>query len=360
MENPTLELATTIFGRYSIAVVTPFTPPNEDGVQSIDFGLLEIQLNRVCIRLNILREYYEQIGGIIVSGTTGEQHSMDVAEKCELYAFAAGIGKRHGIPIIAGISTTVTSFLTRLVHSAVGSGCQGIMLGIPPYIRASDEELADSYVGVVRQCVPKTFPVLLYNNIMRNGYGPSLPIMADWYRRGYICGVKYAVAPHEEFLRQTTELLRLCPKLRLYTGSDVLCPGLLLNPAGTEPDDFSHPQFYGLTSIVGNLFPFEMGVAISRICNSVELKDPTTMTPLQQQEHGLSLHAKLIPVSNAVLVGLSVPVGIKFGLTVLGAIEEIEEGLRGGEARAPLGKISHEKKDEIRSLVQQYVECSRT
>jgi hypothetical protein len=62
-----------------------------------------------------------------------------------------------------------------------------------------DEEFA-SYVRAVVQSLSEaeaedgsmspSIPVLLYNNSVRNGSGPSCAAMAQWYRAGWIGGVK--------------------------------------------------------------------------------------------------------------------------------------------------------------------------
>ena len=64
-----------VFQRYSIAIVTPFLSFSDDINQPIDFNSLESVLNHTCQGLNKLKSKYStenNIGGLIVSGSTGE------------------------------------------------------------------------------------------------------------------------------------------------------------------------------------------------------------------------------------------------------------------------------------------------
>eukprot|EP01034_Spumella_vulgaris_P035044 gene35044-43211_t len=71
---------------------------------------------------------------------------------------------------------------------------------------------------------------------MRNGYGPSIPLIAELCRDGTLWGVKHAVLP-DVFMSQAKQLLELEPSLRLYTGSDKLSAQVL---------DFSDETSIGL------------------------------------------------------------------------------------------------------------------
>lgn len=82
-----------VFRRYSVAIVTPFEDARDEDAavggiehpQRIDFEAFGRCIDHVAEGLQRLGgEFGGQIGGIIVSGSTGEQHSMSIAERQEV------------------------------------------------------------------------------------------------------------------------------------------------------------------------------------------------------------------------------------------------------------------------------------
>eukprot|EP01032_Pedospumella_encystans_P029011 gene29011-32761_t len=315
----------SVFGKFSVAIVTPFVDSKHNPAQPIDFEGLENMIVHVASGLQVTRQERPLIGGIIVSGTTGEQHTMTLEERAKLYSQSVSIANRFDIPVVAGIAHTTIAGVKQLTHAALDAGCKGIMLGLPPYTRLCDEEIR-VYILSVKSLVPTDFPILLYNNSMRNGYSPSLPLLAELCANGTLWGIKHAVLP-DQFLDHAKTILELCPSARLYTGSDKLA-GSLLSPTAPAP------RFYGLTSILGNLYPTEMATAIANLAS----EDSATA------EVGKAAHEKLIKVIDPVLLGTSLPVGLKYALR--------SKGLKAGFTREPMGFISEEKKHEIDSALQ--------
>jgi 4-hydroxy-tetrahydrodipicolinate synthase len=313
-----------VFKRYSIAIVTPF---RDDDEQSIDeAGVAEV-VAHTCTALASLRATSSDIGGIIVSGTTGEQHTMTKEERIKLYYTVIRYAEPFGVPVACGVSATTSKVAAELAEAAVAAGCHGIMLGLLPYVRCNDEELT-SYVHAVRAVVPDTVPILLYNNVIRNGYSPSLEAIAQWYHSGAIYGMKYAIAPHADFVHNSWKMLGLAPALPMYTGSDVLIadflkPGIL---AGAS-DEGTDRVYYGVTSVVGNIIPRYMGQAVLNLING------------ELREEGLEMHAKAASLATSALTGVSVPVGIKYSLNSL--------GIRAGVCRRPVGSLPTDRKAEI-------------
>lgn len=309
-----------VFGKYSVAVVTPFVDSNINPTQPIDYEGLENMIAHVAAGEQKVRQERELIGGIIVSGTTGEQHTMTLEERAKLYVRSVAIANRFNCPIVAGIAHTTVTGVKQLTHAALDAGCKGIMLGLPPYTRLCDEEIK-RYILSVKALVPDDFPILLYNNSMRNGYGPSLPLLAELCADGTLWGIKHAVLP-DQFMDHAKTILELCPTARLYTGSDMLARVLLTNTAPA-------PRFYGLTSILGNLYPAEVATMIADI----------TSENTMEADRGQKAHEKLAKVIDPVLVGMSLPVGLKYALR--------SQGLQAGFTREPVGFIVEEKKMEI-------------
>lgn len=334
-----------VFGKVSVAAVTPFVDPEVDPLQPVDCDSLRNVIQHIAAGLADQRSKFGLIGGIIVSGTTGEQHTMTVEERCELFALAVPIAERCGIPVAAGIAATTIASVQCLVHAALSAGCKGIMLGLPPYCRLCDEEIRE-YVMAVKTEVPDGFPILLYNNVMRNGYGPSMDLIAELCRSNVIWGVKHAVLP-DQFHSQALRLLELEPTVRLYTGSDKMAVELL-TPVAENSSTIPVPRFYGLTSIVGNIYPAEIATIVSMLTANAPSTATTDSNKDREKEHQKAheLHQGLCPVLDAVLLGCSLPVGIKYALR--------RKQLGGGHTRLPVGFVSEAKMREIDAALEGY------
>jgi 4-hydroxy-tetrahydrodipicolinate synthase len=325
-----------VFGRYSVAIVTPFVDHKVDAAQPVDEVGLECMITHVGSKLADLRMSHDLIGGIIVSGTTGEQHTLSPDERASLYRLSVKLAKKLEVPVIAGVAATTVASATSLAKAAVDAGCEGIMLGLPPYCRLCDEEIK-TYVLAVRAVVPAAnFPILLYNNVLRNGYGPSLPLLAELCREGVIWGIKLAVAP-DEFMSQSLQLLQLHNKMRLYTGSDKLAGDVL----STAADRCILPRFYGLTSIAGNLYPEAVGEVVSSLSS----------TNAETVELGEAAHKRLVPVLDAMLLGVSLPAGLKLAMRL--------RGIQAGFTRQPVGYVSEAKVAEISAALEKYEASGR-
>lgn len=340
-----MEMGDKVFGRVSVAVVTPFMDSSVDSEQPVDLDAVESMVVHVATGLAAARQVHGLVGGIIMSGTTGEQHTMTIEERSSLYELAVSVASRFNIPIAAGIASTTFSGVIKLTRAALTAGCQGIMLGLPPYCRLGDEEIR-TYVLAVKALVPANFPILLYNNVMRNGYGPSLDLLAELCRSGTIWGIKHAVLP-DDFMPQAQKLLALEPSARLYTGSDKLSVDLLNFgkpapapapvPGSADATTTDVPRFYGLTSIMGNIFPEEVA---HMICELTSAGDDDAV------QRGTARHTRLLPVIDAVLLGSSLPVGLKFALRY--------RNLPGGFTRQPVGFLPESKHMEIAEALQRY------
>jgi dihydrodipicolinate synthase/N-acetylneuraminate lyase len=137
----------TSFGRISIAIVTPFVKPTNSSIcQIVDEKSLISTIKHVAKGLSNTREILisksssninidDIIGGIIIPGTTGEQHSLSIEEKKRLYEISAETSSLFNINTLAGVAAMTTFDAIDLAKHAVKVGVKGIMLGLPPYIR---------------------------------------------------------------------------------------------------------------------------------------------------------------------------------------------------------------------------------
>jgi Dihydrodipicolinate synthase/N-acetylneuraminate lyase len=215
----------TQFAPYSVAVITPYT--QEDTVD-------EAAIHRMV-------RYYEkkQVPALLVSGSTGEQHSLAIEEKIRLYQ-AVKDAAPDNMPLYAGVAAIRTRDAVRLAEEAERAGMSAIMLGFPPYIRPNQREAA-AYVETV--CSAASLPIMLYNNPIRTGFNLEPSNLVRLVQSNpRIAALKEAGNP--ENVKQI--------KAELGTDFQVLS-GIDL----TITDYFTQ-GYDGLTSVAGNLFPIEM------------------------------------------------------------------------------------------------------
>ncbi len=209
---------------YSVAMITPYTPGDE--------------VDEAGIRRMV--EYYKEQGvpALLVSGSTGEQHSLTVDERVSLYC---AVKKAAGdLPLYAGVAAIRTRDAVRLAKEAEQAGYTAIMLGFPPYVRPNQEEAAQ-YVQAV--CAAVTLPVMLYNNPLRTGFNLEPETLIRLIEEHpQITALKEAGSP--EHVKLTQE--GLAPGFQVLSGSDLTIA------------EYFAKGYNGLTSVAGNLFPREM------------------------------------------------------------------------------------------------------
>lgn len=255
---------------------------------------------------------------------------MNFGERVLLYEIVSRICKNIGCPFAVGVSATSLEDVTALAMKGVEVGCDGIMLGLPPYLRLCQEEIIH-YVESVRSVVPHRIPILLYNNVTRNSYGASAETLVYLHQQGIIWGVKHA---SPEFAQDCDNLFGLDPSIKLYTGSDVLIKNLMT---------IGDHKFYGLTSILGNIFPTELAEMIADFVFS-DGED----TGLVSHKNMTRRQVLLQELSDAILLGCTLPVGVKYALKL--------RGVPGGDSRRPIGFLSDSKKLEIEIQVNKFLE----
>lgn len=119
-------------------MITPF---------SQDDALDETSIHRMV-------RYYEEnkVPALLVSGSTGEQHSLTVDERIHLYRAVKDASPAR-MPLYAGVAAVRTRDAVRLAKEAEQAGLSAIMLGFPPYVRPNQRE-AVLYVQAVCSATP--------------------------------------------------------------------------------------------------------------------------------------------------------------------------------------------------------------
>ena len=282
------------FSPYTVAMVTPF---EEDG-----------RLGETSVRA--LTRYLVETGvpALLVSGSTGEQHSMTVEEKAQLYAWTA----KAAVPVYAGVAAVRTSDAVRLAQAAERAGCAGIMLGFPPYVRLTALDALE-YIRRVGAATP--LPLLLYNNPLRTAFDllPETLLQA------------VVEVPTVQAVKEAGDASRAA----IYRQS--LGDGFQVFSGGDRLIAESWAKGYnGLTSIAGNLWPREVAAIVEALASGDRARGEAFLKPLA-------------PLFEAVIEP-QLPSTLKYAMRL--------RGLPGGWCREPLGHLGTELERRVEAALQ--------
>jgi 4-hydroxy-tetrahydrodipicolinate synthase len=161
------------YGKILIPMVTPF---KED--QSVDYEKAK----------QLARYLAEKKKGdcLILSGTTGEFHTMTFDERVKLFEVVKeAVGTR--IPLMAGVGCASTIETIRLAKKAEELGFELVMIVAPYYARPNQEELYVHYRKVAEAVGVK---ILLYNIPIFTGVNIEPETVAKLAEIPNIVGIK--------------------------------------------------------------------------------------------------------------------------------------------------------------------------
>lgn len=189
-----------------------------------------------------IRDLYKQgIKSVLVSGTTGEQHSLNLQEKIEIINGLELEEELIGnMEIIFGVASIKQKEAEELAKKIRHTKISGIMLGYPPYVIPTQEE-AMIYTKRIINLSNK--PTILYNNPKRTGFDLSDKSIIQLSEIDLVVGIKDA-GNKEKIERIKNGMLR--KNLYFYAGGEV---------------DLDEKVLYGynrLSSIAGNVSPIEI------------------------------------------------------------------------------------------------------
>jgi 4-hydroxy-tetrahydrodipicolinate synthase len=215
---------------YSVAMVTPF---NKAG--NLDTASVPAVVN-----------YYldQKIPGLLVSGTTGEQHCMTIDERKQLYNLVGKVADGK-CQLYAGVAAFKTNDAKELACAAKDAGFNGIMLGFPPYRIPSQKE-AEIYVKEVAESA-KGLPIFLYNNPNRNGFKMEPETFVRVAKSvDNVLGIKETGDP-TYVKRMKDGLGDAASSYTFFTGAD-----------SSFIDWYTTHGYTGITSIAGNVYNEEV------------------------------------------------------------------------------------------------------
>jgi len=189
-----------------------------------------------------IRDLYQQgVKSVLVSGTTGEQHSLTLDEKIELLnGLVSEAELMNHMKMIFGVSSIRQKEAEELAEEIRHTPISGIMLGYPPYVVPTQEE-ALVYSEKIINLSQK--PVSLYNNPERTGFDLSAQSMIQLSKTEFVMGIKDAGG--EEKVRQLKNKIKR-EDFYFYAGGEA---------------DLEEKVSYGinrLSSIAGNVAPAEI------------------------------------------------------------------------------------------------------
>jgi 4-hydroxy-tetrahydrodipicolinate synthase len=279
------------------AVVTPLTEQEE-----VDEEALEVVLNRLIGK---------GVHGVFTVGTTGEFWALTPEEKRRVFRrTVACTGGR--VPVYLGTCANSTREAVMLSEWAAEAGADCISVLTPCFITPTDEELFRHYAAIAKAV---DIPILLYGNPDRTGVKLSVGLTARLAEQfPNVVGIKDSSGD----LTLTTEYIRKCPKgFRTIMGRDTLIfAGLMHGTAGA-------------IAASANIAP-EIGVAIYEHFVKGDL------------QKALEYQDRLAPLRLAFTLG-SFPIVLKEGAEMV--------GLPAGPARAPIGRLSPEKRKQLRDIL---------
>ena len=278
-------------------IVTPFTADD-----SIDTDALRRVIRHVAAA---------GVHGIFVAGTSGEAYALTDDEVATLTEVALEeVGDR--LPVYAGTGAVTTRQAIERTVRATRMGAHAISLITPYFISPTEEELYAHFAAIAEST---SLPILLYSNPARTGVRISLPV---------ICRLAQAF-PHVVGIKESggdmTHMLRILrdtpPGFRLFSGMDTLIFSSLVSGAS------------GAIAASANVVP----KLVVEIYESVQAGNLARAQELQ---------ASLIPFRTAFTLG-TFPVIIKEALNLI--------GMEVGYARAPVGKLTADAREQLRSLL---------
>lgn len=185
--------------------------------------------------------YKQGVKSVLVSGTTGEQHSLNLKEKIELInSLEQEEELISNMEIIFGVSSIRQKEAEELAQRIRNTRLSGMMLGYPPYVMPTQEE-ALAYSKSIIQYSAK--PTILYNNPKRTGFDLSTNSIIQLSKLDLVVGIKDAGN-----------------KEKVETIKDGIHKNALYFYAGGEVG-LEEKVAYGydrLSSIAGNISPLEI------------------------------------------------------------------------------------------------------
>ncbi|AUJ30410.1 dihydrodipicolinate synthase family protein [Liquorilactobacillus hordei] len=201
-------------------------------------------LNAMATIQHVINLQKNGIHSVLISGSTGEQHSLSNHEKKKLLLEIANVdGFKNNFEIIFGISNIrqkKAENLAQFVHKI--DNVKAILVGFSPYVIPTQAEAIQYFKSIVALADK---PTIIYNNPRRTGFDLSIDSIIEISQDPRVVGIKEAGNP-----KRIKELLQRLPpnksEFYVYAGGEKnLAENISLG-------------FNRMSSIWGNLYPSEI------------------------------------------------------------------------------------------------------
>ena len=266
-----------LVNEYHIAVPTAFYD-NED-------------LNTEATLQHIRNLYDQGVKSVMVCGTTGEQHSLTLAEKLQLLkSIDAATFLPDDLEIIFGVASIRQKEALQLAEKVNASAkINGVLLGFSPYILPSQKE-ARLYVEAIAKVIEK--PIILYNNPRRTGFNLELDTFAELIRLPNIIGIKDAGDS-----ARIPELISVADKkIYVYAGGEIDLDKKIALGANR------------LSSMAGNLYPSEVEAYFTDLLRG--RADKTKNAGIEEKIHNVFADNPIIYIKNEITKHMQIDMGI--------------------------------------------------
>ena len=266
-----------LVNEYHIAVPTAFYD-NED-------------LNTEATLQHIRNLYDQGVKSVMVCGTTGEQHSLTVAEKLQLLkSIDAATFLPDDLEIIFGVASIRQKEALQLAEKVNASAkINGVLLGFSPYILPSQKE-ARLYVEAIAKVIEK--PIILYNNPRRTGFNLELDTFAELIRLPNIIGIKDAGGS-----ARIPELISVADKkIYVYAGGEIDLDKKIALGANR------------LSSMAGNLYPSEVEAYFTDLLRG--RADKIKNAGIEEKIHNVFSDNPIIYIKNEITKHTQIDMGI--------------------------------------------------
>lgn len=264
-------------------------------------------------KLECLLSWYlnEGIHGIIPCGTTGETFLLSHKEQKTIIEVCISVTEKK-IPVFAGICPRSLEEGKILIKQAEKAGADGLLVGVPPYIKLSQDGIYQYYKTINDNV---GLPIILYNIPDRTSVNINIEILIKLAKLENIKAIKHA------------------PK-------DLSSPIVLRNILG---DNFY--QFSGDDSTTIAFLAQGGHGGISGTANIIPGKILQLWKAWKKKDFHkiIELNKKLMPLYKILSVD-SYPASVKFAVSLLGRCNE--------EVRKPLLSVTQEQKKLIRGVME--------
>ena len=286
---------TPLFKGSCTAIVTPF---NEHG---IDYDRLE---------KNIDYQYENGTSALVVSGTTGENATINRNEYEELIRFAIRANNKR-MKIIVGVGSNNTQTALTNAQTAKFAGADGILMVTPYYNKSTQKGLIEHFSYVADRV---DIPMVLYNVPSRTGIGIAADTFKELSKHPNIIGVKEASGD----LALTAAIVSRCgDELFIWSGNDDNTIPMMAMGA------------LGVISVASNIVP-AVSAKICQLCLEGNFSSAT------------ELYSKYASLFSALFIETN-PIPVKTAMNIL--------GMDSGLLRLPLINMSEENLKVLRKAM---------